>query len=222
MSESSSALSSPFDIGGHTCGGGVSPSRRTTTASSTCSTSASPQFRNTIGSASFWASISPSNTSPAPQTPWLTPSPVGTLRRAPSWQFRRLALTLSVVFVKHRPRTRLWWPSTTRSAPVHASRLGQWSTTWSPTGGASTSLPPHRCYRRSWRSSMRMGMRVSTARFIAFIVTFIFPTCVVWCRTLCSRVLLASGTNRSTYTPQDYLCHRQYHQPSRQTSASTS
>jgi hypothetical protein len=60
---------------------------------------------------------------------WLTTSPAVTLRRAPYWLFRRLALTSSVDFVTHRPRSRPWWPSTMRSARVHAPRLGQWSTT---------------------------------------------------------------------------------------------
>jgi hypothetical protein len=47
---------------------------------------------------------------------------------------------------------------------------------------------------------MRMGTRVSIARFIASVATFIFPTCVVWCRNSCGRALLVSGTSRSIYT----------------------
>jgi hypothetical protein len=46
---------------------------------------------------------------------------------------------------------------------------------------------------------MRMGTRASIARFTASSMTFIVPTCVVWCRNSCGRVLLVSGTSQSIY-----------------------
>jgi hypothetical protein len=79
--------------------------------------------------------------------------------------------------------------------------------TWSPTGGVSTYHPPHRCRRRSWRPSLRMDMRASIVRFTASAVTFIFPTCVIWCRNSCGLALLVSGTSRSIYTQRGCLCH---------------
>jgi hypothetical protein len=53
---------------------------------------------------------------------------------------------------------------------------------------------------------MRMDTRASIARFTTSAVTFIFPTCVVWCRNSCGRALLVSGTNRSIYTQRGCLC----------------
>jgi hypothetical protein len=148
------------------------------------------------------------------------PCPDGTRPRLGCWPSQPPGLTSSTDSGKPRRRTPACSPSSTKSAPVPAPRLGLCVNVmaWWSSRGVYSSRRSRRFYKKSSPRSTKTATRVSTARCTVSDTTSTCLACVAWSRTSSARARHASGTSPNTCTSPDYYNRCQCPPSSRPTS----